>query len=129
MIGYILMKMGRLILRTGIYFAIVVIFAILFEKVSGAIGLLLLGAFVLALFNTLIRPVFTVLALPANLVTLGLASVFVNMLTITISDAIVGGIAIEGFWINMLMAVVVMLADMVIRKGRKKILINRAYGV
>ena len=121
--------MGRLILRTGIYFAIVVIFALLFEKVSGTIGLLLLGAFVLALFNTLIRPVFTVLALPANLITLGLASIFVNMLTITISDAIVGGIAIEGFWINMLMAVVVMLADMVIRKGRKKILINRAYGV
>ena len=121
--------MGRLILRTGIYFTIVVIFALLFEKVSGTIGLLLLGAFVLALFNTLIRPVFTVLALPANLITLGLASVFVNMLTITISDAIVGGIAIEGFWINMLMAVVVMLADMVIRKGRKKILVNREYGV
>ncbi|MCD6321787.1 MAG: phage holin family protein [Clostridiales bacterium] len=121
--------MGRLILRTGIYFTIVVIFALLFEKVSGTIGLLLLGAFVLALFNTLIRPVFTVLAFPANLITLGLASVFVNMLTITISDAIVGGIAIEGFWINMLMAVVVMLADMVIRKGRKKILVNREYGV
>lgn len=121
--------MGRLILRTGIYFAIIVVFALLFEKVSGAIWLLLLGALVLALFNTLIRPVFTILALPANLFTLGLASVFVNMLTITISDAIVGGIAIEGFWINMLMAVVVMIADSIIRKGRKELLIKRAYGV
>jgi len=121
--------MGRFILRTGIYFAIVIVFALLFEKVSGAIGLLLLGAFVLALFNTLIRPVFTVLALPANLFTLGLASVFVNMLTITISDAIVGGITIDGFWINMLMAVVIMLSDSLIRKGRKEILVNRRYSV
>ncbi len=121
--------MGRLILRTAVYFTIIIVFSLLFEKVSGAIGLLLLGAFVLALFNTLIRPVFTALALPANLFTLGLASIFVNMLTITISDAIVGGIIINGFWINMLMAVVIMIADSVIRRGRKKVLTNRAYNV
>ena len=121
--------MGRLILRTAVYFAIIAVFTLLFKRVSGAIGLLLLGAFVLALFNTLIRPVFTALALPVNLFTLGLASVFVNMLTITISDAIVGGITIDGFWINMLMAVTVMIADGVIRKGRKEILIKKSYGV
>jgi putative membrane protein len=121
--------MGRLILRTAIYFAIIAVFAILFEKVSGAIGLLLLGAFVLALFNTMIRPVFTVLALPANLLTLGIASIFVNMLTITISDAIVGGITIDGFWINMLMAVVIMLADTLVRKGRKEYITRRTYNV
>lgn len=121
--------MGKFILRTAVYFAIVALFSLLFEKVAGTIGLLLLGAFVLALFNTLIRPVFTVLALPANLFTLGIASIFVNMLTITISDAIVAGITINGFWINMLMAVVVMLADTAIRKGRKEFLIKRTYSV
>ena len=121
--------MGRFILRTAVYFAIIAVFALLFDKVSGALGLLVLGAFILALFNTLIRPVFTVLALPANLVTLGIASVFVNMLTITISDAIVGGITINGFWINLLMAIVVMMADSLIRKGRKEILIKRRISV
>lgn len=121
--------MGRLILRTAVYFAIIALFSLLFEKVSGGIGLLILGAAVLALFNTLIRPVFTVLALPANLLTLGVASIFVNMLTITISDAIVGGINIDGFWINMLMAVAIMIADSVIRKGRKEIFKKGAYSV
>lgn len=121
--------MGRLILRTAVYFAIIAVFALLFDKVSGALGLLILGAFVLALFNTLIRPVFTILALPANLITLGIASVFVNMLTITISDAIVGGITINGFWINLLMAVVVMMADALIRKGRKEVLLRKRISV
>ena len=121
--------MGKLILRTAVYFVIVVIFSLVFEKVSGSIGLLLLGALVLALFNTLIRPVFTVLALPANLFTLGIASVFVNMLTITISDAIVRGITIDGFWINMLLAIIIMIADSVIRKGRKEIFVKGSLSV
>ena len=121
--------MGKLILRTAVYFAIICVFELLFKRVSGAMELLLLGAFVLALFNTLIRPVFTVLALPANLITLGIASIFVNMLTITISDAIVSGITIEGFWVNMLMAVAVMMADSIIRKGRKIVISKRALGV
>lgn len=121
--------MGKFILRTAVYFVIIVVFSLVFNKVSGVAGLLLLGAVVLALFNTLIRPVFTVLALPANLLTLGIASIFVNMLTITITDAIVSGIVIDGFWINMLMAVSIMFVDSLIRKGRKEIFTRGAYSV
>ena len=121
--------MGRLILRTGLYFAIICVFALLFEKVGGALGWLLMGAFVLALVNTLIRPVFTVLALPANLLTLGIASIFVNMLTIIISAAIVSKLAISGFWIILLLAVVIMISDTVLRKARKGFLVKRVYNV
>ncbi|MBN2557867.1 MAG: phage holin family protein [Clostridia bacterium] len=120
--------MGKLILRTAAYFAVIMIFSLLFDKVSGPAGLLLLGAFILALANTIIRPLLTVFALPVNLLTLGIASIFVNMLTILISDAIVGGISILGFWIHMLMAVAVMLTDILVRKSRKGIARSRVYG-
>ena len=121
--------MGKFLIRTAIYFTILCIFALLFDKVAGPLGLLLLGAVVLALVNTLLRPVLTALALPFNLVTFGIASIFVNMLTLVISDAMVGGISIRGFWMNMLLAVVIMIFDGVFRKARKEIWRNRAYGV
>lgn len=121
--------MGKFLIRTAIYFTILCVFALLFDKVAGSIGLLLLGAVVLALVNILLRPVLTALALPFNMVTLGIASIFVNMLTLVISDAIVGGISIQGFWINMFLAVVIMISDGVFRKARKEIRKNRTYGV
>lgn len=119
--------MGRLIIRTAVYFVILCIFALLFNKVTGRIGLLLLGALVLALVNTLLRPLFTVLAFPVNMLTLGIASVFVNVLTIVISDAMVRGINIEGVWINILLAIVIMISDTLLRKRRKQRGMRRLY--
>jgi len=124
-----MVKMIKFILRTAIYFTILCIFALLFGKVSGPVGLLLLGAFVLALVNTLLRPLLTAIALPLNLVTLGIASIFVNILTLVIADAIVGGIVISGFWVNLLLAVVIMLADGIFRKSRRELWKKRAYNV
>ena len=122
-------KMGRFIIRTAIYFTVLCIFALLFEKVSGTIGLLLLGAVILTLVNTIIRPVLTAIAIPLNLVTLGIASIFVNILTLVITDAMVGGMMIGGFWINMLLAIVIMIADGVFRKSRREIWKRHAYSV
>lgn len=121
--------MGKFFLRTAIYFTVLCIFALIFDKVSGSLGLLLLGAFVLALVNTILRPLLTAIALPLNLVTLGIASIFVNILTLVITDAIVGGIVISGFWINMLLAVVIMVADGIFRKSRREIWKRHAYNV
>ncbi|MBN1624802.1 MAG: phage holin family protein [Clostridia bacterium] len=121
--------MIKFIIRTAIYFTVLCIFALLFEKVSGAIGLLLLGAAVLALVNTILRPLLTALALPLNLVTLGIASIFVNILTLVITDAIVGGMVISGFWVNLLLAIVIMAADGIFRKSRRELWKKHAYSV
>ncbi|HPQ45726.1 MAG TPA: phage holin family protein [Clostridia bacterium] len=121
--------MIKFLIRTAIYFTVLCIFALLFEKVSGSVGLLLLGAVVLALVNILIRPLLTAIALPLNLVTLGIASIFVNILTLVIADAIVGGIVISGFWVNLLLALVIMVADGIFRRSRREIWKNHAYSV
>lgn len=72
-------------------------------------GILVLAA-VLAGVNTLIRPVFTAVALPFNFVTFGVASVFANLLSLVIANAIVGK-PITGFWVMLLIAFVIMAAD------------------
>lgn len=84
---------------------------------SAAAGLVLLsvssiftlGA-VLAAVNTLLRPVFAAVALPFNFLTFGVASVFANLLSLVIANAIAGK-PLRGFWVMLLIAFVIMLAD------------------
>ena len=61
-------------------------------------GDLLLAAAIFGLLNTLVKPVLLLLTLPLAILTLGLAWFFVAMLMLDLTDAIVGGFAIEGFW-------------------------------
>ncbi len=121
--------MKHLFFRFMAYFALLILFSLLFQKVEGDAGIMILCAFVLVLVNTAIRPVFTVLALPANIITLGVASVFVNMLTIVISDAIVAGVSIRGFWINLILAIAVMSVDSILRRTRVNGFTGRVYGL
>ena len=59
---------------------------------------LVLAAIVFAIVNTLVKPVVTLLGIPFIIVTLGLALFFINMLMLWLTDALVGGFDIEGFW-------------------------------
>jgi putative membrane protein len=61
-------------------------------------GGLILGGVVLGVANTLVRPVVTFLALPLIVVTLGVALFFVSMLMIALTDWVVNGLVIDGFW-------------------------------
>jgi putative membrane protein len=119
--------MKNLFFRFTAYFALLILFSLIFKKVSGGPGIMAVCAFVLAIVNTLVRPLFTIIALPANIITLGIASVFVNMLTVTISDALVGGASIEGVWVNLVIAITVMLCDSALRKTGMYRIGGRAY--
>ena len=77
-------------------------------------------AAVLAGVNTLLRPLFVAVALPFNFITFGIASVFANLLSLVIANAIVGK-PIQGFWVMLLIAFVIMLADDVHRISRNRI--------
>jgi putative membrane protein len=59
---------------------------------------LLLAAVVFGVVNALVKPVVTILGIPLIIVTLGVAFFFINMLMLWITDALVGGFDIEGFW-------------------------------
>jgi putative membrane protein len=87
---------------------------------------LIVPVLILAGVNTVIRPFLVAVALPFNLITFGIASVFANLLSLVIANAIAGGTLYAGFWIMLLMALVIMLADDGIRNIRKAIRLKRA---
>jgi putative membrane protein len=97
---------------------------------SMAIGLLpevritaiLVAALILAAVNTLIRPVLVAVALPFNMFTFGIASVFANLLTLVIANGIAGGTVTSGFWAMLLVAFVIMIADDCVRLVRQAII-------
>jgi putative membrane protein len=62
------------------------------------IGSALIAAFLLALVNTLIRPLLIILTLPVTLLTLGLFIFVINGLLFWFVGSILQGFAVEGFW-------------------------------
>ena len=56
------------------------------------------AAAVFGVLNTLLKPLLRLLTLPLAILTFGLAWFFVSMLMLVITEAIVGGFDIHGFW-------------------------------
>jgi putative membrane protein len=67
-------------------------------SVGGAAGTLIFAALVYGLLATFVKPVLKLLTLPLAIVTLGIAWFFVAMFILWLTDAIVGGFRIDGFW-------------------------------
>lgn len=61
-------------------------------------GSLLAAAAVFGVLNTLLKPLLRFITFPLAILTLGIAWFFVSMLMLDITDAIVGGFGIHGFW-------------------------------
>jgi putative membrane protein len=59
---------------------------------------LLVAAVVFALVNLVVKPIVVLLALPAVIVTLGIALLFVNALMLYLTDKLVPPFEVEGFW-------------------------------
>jgi putative membrane protein len=61
-------------------------------------GPLLLGAAVLGIANTIIKPILTLLTLPLVIVTLGLFYFVINVLMLALAEWIAPDFSIDGFW-------------------------------
>lgn len=109
--------MGRLAIKFSLYSIIIYIFSMTgcFDEVTIKTAIIL-GA-ILAGVNTLIRPLFVLIALPLNVFTFGIASVFANLLSLVIANAIAGGILV-GFWWMLLLSLIIMLIDDGVRDSR-----------
>jgi putative membrane protein len=59
---------------------------------------LLLGAAVLGIANTIIKPILALLTLPLVVVTLGLAYFAINVLMLALAEWIAPDFSIDGFW-------------------------------
>ncbi len=67
-------------------------------SVGGSAGTLILAALVYGILATFVKPVLKLLTLPLMILTLGIAWFFVAMFILWLTDVIVSGLHIDGFW-------------------------------
>jgi putative membrane protein len=77
-------------------------------------GQLLVAAAVFGILNTILKPIMRLITLPFAVVTLGLAWFFVSMLMLWLTDLIVSGFDVKGFWTYVWATVVIWLLNVVI---------------
>ena len=77
-------------------------------------GALIAAAAVFGVLNTILKPLLLLITFPLAMLTLGIAWFFVAMLMLDLTDAIVGGFSIDGFWTLVLATVIVWLVNMVL---------------
>lgn len=84
-------------------------------------GSALIAAFVIGLFNTLLRPVLVLLTLPVTVITLGLFLFVINALMFWAASGVLDGFAVAGFGSALLGSLVYSLCGMVIDAATERI--------
>jgi putative membrane protein len=74
---------------------------------------LLLGAAILTIGNTIIKPILAILTLPLIIVTFGLAYFAINVLMLALAEWIAPDFSIDGFWTYVGATIVVSLVNVV----------------
>jgi putative membrane protein len=112
-----------------------VVTLLLSDVTSKNFGSLLFAAAVFGVLNTLFKPLLRFITFPLALLTLGIAWFFVSMLMLDLTDAIVSGFNISGFWTLVWATIIVWLVNLALdftpgpwqiagKRGR----LNRSYG-
>lgn len=104
-----LLALGGVILLCGRYLDGVTI--------SGGYKSALIAAIVLALVNSLVRPILTVLTFPATVFTFGLFSFVITALMVMLMDYFIGHVEIASFWWALLFGLIVSFAGSLIDKA------------
>ena len=85
--------------------------------ISGGYKSALIAAIVLALVNSLVRPILTVLTFPATVFTFGLFSFVITALMVMLMDYFIGHVEISSFWWALLFGLIVSFAGSLIDKA------------
>ena len=75
-------------------------------RVDGFVTALIV-AIVLGLFNSIVKPVLTILTIPITIITLGLFLLVLNVLMVYATDALVDGFDVSGFLAALLFSILV----------------------
>ena len=113
----------KLLIKWLICFGALIIAAYCFPlhfAVYGGLLSLIAAATVLWLVNLAIRPILQLLALPITLLTFGLFSLIVNAGLVKLADFILPVIRIHGFFICLLIALMISAANSVLAVNRHK---------
>ncbi len=100
----------------GILVAAAIVPAISF---GDKLGTLALAGAILAIVNFALRPIVILMTLPAVILSLGLALLFVNALMLWLTSALVPGLQLGGFWGTLATAVAVSFANLALRPWRR----------
>lgn len=74
----------------------------------------LLVAFVLALLNTILRPILIFLTIPITILTFGLFLVVINAILVLVASDLVPGFYVDGFWWAVAFSLIVSLLNALI---------------
>ncbi len=69
------------------------------------------AAVLLTIFNWMLRPVIMLAALPINLITVGLFVLIINAWMVMLTDWLIPGWQIPGFWLALVTGVIVVLCN------------------
>jgi len=109
---FVLEVMGR---HAGWIAAALLLVAYLYPGVTiKSFGSAMLAAFVLGLFNTLLRPILVLLTLPVTLITLGLFLFVINALMFYFAASVLDGFHVSGFGAALIGSLLYSLCGMVI---------------
>lgn len=81
---------------------------------DGEFWVLALAGLVLGLANHIVRPIVVLLALPAVILTLGIALLFINALMLYLTDLIIPPFEIGGFWETVGAALIIWAVNVVV---------------
>ena len=105
----------KIIVRWLLLAAALLLVAYLYPGVSiKSFGSAMLAAFVLGLFNTLLRPILVLLTLPVTLITLGLFLFVINALMFYFAASVLDGFHVSGFGAALIGSLLYSLCGMVI---------------
>lgn len=105
----------RLLVVWGVNVLALIVVDWLFDSVTiGRWGSLLVGALVLMLGNTILKPILAILTLPLVIVTFGLSYFALNVLMLALSEWITPNFSIDGFWTYVGATIVVWLVNVTV---------------
>ena len=112
----------KIIVRWMLLAAALLLVANLYSGVSvPSFGAALWAAFVLGLFNTLVRPLLVLLTLPVTLLTLGLFLFVINALMFWAAASVLDGFNVAGFSAALIGSLIYSLCGMVIDVATERI--------
>ena len=85
----------------------------------------LIAAFVIGLFNTLLRPILVLLTLPVTIVTLGLFLFIINALMFWLASASLNGFQVQGFGAALLGSLIYSVLGLVIDSALSHLVPNK----
>lgn len=71
------------------------------------IGAVIVGGFILAAINAIIKPILVIATLPALLVTLGLFMIIINGLTVFLASKLYSPLQINSFWAAIVTGIII----------------------